>query len=120
MLRIRYVLQRDGMDLSFRRVADRLQLEYEQIENLCKFKLDNLISDSKREIGACHLQEIDLFHVFKDANVDSTHGSAVKTRYNMKTKEYESVSVCWLCRKFLMNCKGVIPLESFGCGHVYH
>jgi hypothetical protein len=29
MLRIRYVLQRDGMDLSFRRVADRLQLEFE-------------------------------------------------------------------------------------------
>ena len=56
MLRIRYVLQRDGMDLSFRRVADRLNLEFEQIENLCKFKLEGLIADSKREARACSVQ----------------------------------------------------------------
>lgn len=29
MMRIRYVLQRDGMDLSFKRIADRLMLEFE-------------------------------------------------------------------------------------------
>jgi len=29
MLRIKYILSRDKMDLSFRRMADRLNLEYD-------------------------------------------------------------------------------------------
>jgi hypothetical protein len=70
MQRVRYVLQREGMDLSFRRVADRLQLEFEQIENLCRFKLENYISDSRRGVSTCNLQTADLFVVFKDTFAD--------------------------------------------------
>lgn len=49
------------MDLKFRRVADKLQLEFDQVANLCKFKVDNLIADSKREIAASKVLDLDLF-----------------------------------------------------------
>lgn len=39
------------MDLSFRRMTNRLKLEFEQIENLCRFKLDYLISEATRNIS---------------------------------------------------------------------
>lgn len=53
MQRVKYVLQRDDMDLSFRRMTNRLKLDFGQIEVFCKFKLDHILSESKREISCC-------------------------------------------------------------------
>lgn len=56
------------MDLSFRRITGRIDLEYESIENLCKFKLENFKGDKKREISLEKIMESEIFELFEETN----------------------------------------------------
>ena len=51
MARISYILQRDDNNLSLRRVAERLGLEFNQVKKLCGDKLELLKGNAKRENG---------------------------------------------------------------------
>lgn len=67
--RISYVLQRDDNNLSLRRVAQRLDLEFNQVKKLCGDKLKLLKGYEKRERGCNIIQVHDNFEVFRESAV---------------------------------------------------
>jgi len=56
------------MDLSFRRITGRIDLEFESIENLCKFKLENFKGDKKREFSVHKIMESEIFELFEETS----------------------------------------------------
>ena len=66
MKRIRYVLERDEMNLSLRAVAARLSLELEQVKTLGKFKMESLKESWKRVFNTYLIQNDDLMFLSRE------------------------------------------------------
>lgn len=83
--RIRYVLQREGMNVSIRRITSRLDLEIGDIKMLCRMSLDVHKSNSKRQQSMCHIMQVDLMHLIEESNYVLGTGAALHTRLNPAT-----------------------------------
>lgn len=64
--RISSILQLEGLDISLKSIMDRLKLEYMQVKQLCKFKLDVLNDQRKLSVGSDRILQNDLIVAFKD------------------------------------------------------
>lgn len=55
MKRISYILQLEGLEISLKHIMNRLKLEYMQVKQLCKFKIELFNEKKSRMVSYEHV-----------------------------------------------------------------
>jgi hypothetical protein len=66
MQRISSILQREGLMIDLKTIMERLKLEFMQVRQICKFKLDGLNDNRKLLVGNNRILQSDLYCNLKE------------------------------------------------------